>query len=65
MHVGIAVHCYLVFVNERTRCILLTFDVNLYFSHCFNKVLYTPGYQNEFNNLTNPKEISQAKCEYV
>ena len=49
MHVGIAVHCYLVFVNERTRCILLTFDVNLYFSHCFNKVLYTPEYQNEFN----------------
>ena len=59
MHVGIAVHCYLVFVNERTRCILLTFDVNLYFSHCFNKVLYTPEYQNEFNTLasTNVAEL--------
>ena len=51
MHVGIAVLCYLVFVNERTICILLTFDVNLYFSYCFNKVLYTPEYQNEFNSI--------------
>ena len=51
MHVGLAVLYYLVFVNERTICILLTFDVNLYFSYCFNKVLYTPEYQNEFNRL--------------
>ena len=50
MHVGIAVHCYLVFVNERPRYILLTFDVNLYFSHFYNKVFYTQIYQNEFNN---------------
>ena len=49
MHVGIAVH-YLVFVRERTRYILLAFDVNLHFSHCFNKVFYTQIYQNEFNN---------------
>ena len=38
------------FVNERTRHIPLKFDVNLYFSHCFNKVFYTQIYQNEFNN---------------
>ena len=50
MHVGIAVHCHLVFVNERARYVLLTFDVNLHFSHCFYKVFYTQIYQNEFNN---------------
>ena len=55
MHVGIAVHCYLVFIKERTTYIPLKFDVNLYFSHCFNKVFYTPEYQNEFNSFKQRK----------